>query len=102
VHTDDPLIVPDADAEAAGIEENRFHVSERYGGPGYPAFVAGLHQLHCLVSFVLLDMCFCTNCNKNLLRKSLYFNVDYYRALNQSEFLNREETLQLHIGVYHV
>ncbi|KAH8697866.1 hypothetical protein BGW36DRAFT_295718, partial [Talaromyces proteolyticus] len=78
----DPLIVPDEDAKAAGIEQNRFHITERYGGPGYPAFVAGLHQLHCL----------------NLIRKSLYFNIDYYRTLHKVEFLDRKEILELHIG----
>lgn len=52
-HTDRPLIVPYEFAEAAGIERNRFHITEKEGGPGYPAFVAVLHQLHCLVSILV-------------------------------------------------
>ncbi|BDD54456.1 hypothetical protein MPDQ_005013 [Monascus purpureus] len=77
-----PLIVPYEFAEAAGIERNRFHITEKEGGPGYPAFVAVLHQLHCL----------------NLLRKSLYFNVEYYRNLGENEFGSSEKVLQAHVG----
>ena len=43
--------------------------------------VEGLHHLHCL----------------NLLRKALYFNVDYYRDLGQVEFLNNATIVKLHV-----
>lgn len=56
-HIDRPLIVPYEFAEAAGIERNRFHITEKEGGPGYPAFVAVLHQLHCLVSVPVATEC---------------------------------------------
>lgn len=37
---------------------------------------------------------------QNLVRKSLYFNVDYYKALGQHAFINEEDILQLHISRY--
>ncbi|KAH8899461.1 hypothetical protein GQ53DRAFT_777139 [Thozetella sp. PMI_491] len=75
-----PSVVPEIDALGAGLSESHMRVSEKYGG-GYIANVEGLHHLHCL----------------NLLRKSLYFNVDYYRALGKEAFSNEEYVLRLHI-----
>jgi hypothetical protein len=43
------IVVPASEAERSGISLDRLRVGEEYGGPGYPAFVEGLHQLHCLV-----------------------------------------------------
>lgn len=43
------MIIPIEDAPRAGISLDHFRVDEKDGGPGYPATVESLHQLHCLV-----------------------------------------------------
>jgi len=73
-------IVPSNQAAQSGLLPDQVKVSEKYGG-GYPANVEGLHHLHCL----------------NLLRRSLYFNYDYYRALGEGAFKNDEPILRYHV-----
>lgn len=56
-------------------------VKEKYGG-GYPANVEGLHHLHCL----------------NLLRKSLSWNIEYYKAMGKGPFANEDYILKAHVS----
>ena len=44
-----PIVVSDALAAKSGLGKNHVRINDQYGG-GYPVFVEGLHQLHCLVS----------------------------------------------------
>ncbi|KAK4498836.1 hypothetical protein PRZ48_009346 [Zasmidium cellare] len=52
--------------------------------PGYPATIQAIHQLHCL----------------NLLRKSLWFNVDYYREEAKGSWGHNQTDadVQVHVG----
>ena len=56
-------------------------INEKYGG-GYPAFVEGLHQLHCL----------------NLLRQALYYNYDYYHSQGKVAFSDPEDVQRWHVS----
>jgi len=78
--TDRAAIVPTNLAAMARLAPDQVQVSDDYGG-GYPANVEGLHHLHCL----------------NLLRKSLYYNFEYYHALGHGAFENSDDILRLHI-----
>jgi len=73
-------IVPSDIAARSGLQPDQVKISQKYGG-GYPANVEGLHHLHCL----------------NLLRKSLSWNFEYYRALGLGPFSNSPEILKLHV-----
>jgi len=73
--------VPSHLAKKAGLSESQVQIQEKYGG-GYPANVEGLHHLHCL----------------NLLRQSLVWNFDYYRAKGEGAFKNDDRILKLHIS----
>ncbi|CZR55823.1 uncharacterized protein PAC_05711 [Phialocephala subalpina] len=73
-------IIPSHLASKSGLLESQVQVADQYGG-GYPANVEGLHHLHCL----------------NLLRQSLYFNFDYYKARGEGAFINSERILRLHV-----
>ena len=46
--TDNPIIVPESEAERSGIRRGQVKISKDLGG-GFPANVEVLHQLHCLV-----------------------------------------------------
>lgn len=46
-----PVVVSDDLAAKSGLGKNHVRIKDKYGG-GYPVFVEGLHQLHCLVSIV--------------------------------------------------
>lgn len=46
----------------------------------------------------LPDRCYLTS-PKNLVRKGLYYNVQYYRNLGTHAFLNDEYILPLHISM---
>ncbi|PLB35155.1 oxidase ustYa family protein [Aspergillus candidus] len=76
-----PLRVPPEAAEEAGIAHDQVKINEKYGG-GYPANLEGLHHLHCL----------------NLLRKSLYYNYDYYHDLGQGAFVNDDYIVKRHVS----
>ncbi|KAJ8061659.1 hypothetical protein OCU04_009460 [Sclerotinia nivalis] len=76
------MIIPIEDAPRAGISLDHFRVDEKDGGPGYPATVEALHQLHCL----------------NLLRQGLYYNSEYYHKLGEGPFKNEEYVLKAHIN----
>lgn len=72
--------IPVEDREIAGISPDHVQINQKYGG-GFPANVEGLHHLHCL----------------NLVRQSLYYNYDYYKALGKGAFINQERILRLHV-----
>ncbi|ESZ90385.1 hypothetical protein SBOR_9221 [Sclerotinia borealis F-4128] len=76
------IIIPTEDAPKAGISLDHFRVDEKDGGPGYPATVEVLHQLHCL----------------NLLRQGLYYNSEYYHKRGEGPFKNEEFVLKAHIN----
>ncbi|KAF5870822.1 putative tat pathway signal sequence protein [Botrytis fragariae] len=76
------IIIPPEDAPKAGISLDHFRVDEKDGGPGYPAIVEVMHQLHCL----------------NLLRQGLYYNSEYYHNLGEGPFKNEEYILKAHIN----
>lgn len=57
-----PVVVSDALAAKSGLGKNHVRVKEEYGG-GYPVFVEGLHQLHCLVSGISLGSLYKSNFN---------------------------------------
>ncbi|KAJ5249034.1 hypothetical protein N7468_000485 [Penicillium chermesinum] len=59
------------EASESNIASDQVRIREEYGG-GYPAYVEGLHHLHCL----------------NVLRKSLYYNYDYYHEQAEGVFTN--------------
>ncbi|KAF2431302.1 hypothetical protein EJ08DRAFT_713446 [Tothia fuscella] len=74
------IAVPSDQASRSGFAQDQVKISEKYGG-GFPANVEGLHHLHCL----------------NLLRKSLYYNFDYYHAQGEGAFKNNDVILKNHI-----
>ncbi|EMD59335.1 hypothetical protein COCSADRAFT_101412 [Bipolaris sorokiniana ND90Pr] len=73
------VVVPEAEAERTGLRHDQVKISQEYGG-GFPANVEGLHHLHCL----------------DLLRKTLYWNYDYYLAQKQGAFVNSEYIVRVH------
>jgi len=44
-------MIPDDEAYRSGLTTNHTRRNSKYGG-GYPVYVEGLHQLHCLVRLV--------------------------------------------------
>lgn len=73
--------MPSSLAEKAGLAQTQVQVADKYGG-GFPANVEGLHHLHCL----------------NLLRRSLYFNFDYYHERGEGAFKNDDRILRYHVS----
>ncbi|KAL5118838.1 hypothetical protein ACEQ8H_003160 [Pleosporales sp. CAS-2024a] len=75
-----PARIPIAEAARSNLAPDQVKIKDKYGG-GYPAHVEGLHHLHCL----------------NLLRKSLSWNIDYYRAQGLGPFSNDANILKDHV-----
>ncbi|KAI9038107.1 oxidase ustYa family protein [Aspergillus affinis] len=75
-----PLRVPPEYGEKSGISPDQVKINDEYGG-GYPANLEGLHHLHCL----------------NLLRKSLYYNYDYYHDRGEGAFVNPDHVVRIHV-----
>lgn len=73
--------IPASEAAKSNIRSDQVKVKEKYGG-GYPANVEGLHHLHCL----------------NLLRKSLSWNIEYYKAMGKGPFANEDYILKAHVS----
>lgn len=46
--TDRSVLLPASRSQEAGLSSSHAHAREKYSG-GYPVYVEGLHQLHCLV-----------------------------------------------------
>ncbi|KAF2119081.1 hypothetical protein BDV96DRAFT_610881 [Lophiotrema nucula] len=73
------VVIPETEAEEAGLGPDHVRISQHYGG-GLPANVEGLHHIHCL----------------NLLRKTLWWNYEYYRDLKLGAFKNAEFIVRYH------
>jgi hypothetical protein len=78
---DRSLAVPVEQAARSGLKRDQVQINPKYGG-GFPANVEGLHHLHCL----------------NLLRQSLYYNIDYYRTQGKGAFLNEDHIVRYHVS----
>ncbi|MCJ1355541.1 MAG: hypothetical protein MMC33_005533 [Icmadophila ericetorum] len=76
-----PIRLPDEQAAKAGLTKDHVHINPELGG-GYAVFMEGMHQLHCL----------------NLVRKSLYYNYDYYLAEGKQAFGEGRGILQWHVS----
>ncbi|KAH9215776.1 hypothetical protein DL95DRAFT_388397 [Leptodontidium sp. 2 PMI_412] len=75
------VAIPTSEAPKSGLKPDQVQISPKYGG-GFPANVEGLHHLHCL----------------NLVRKSLYYNIDYYREQGKGAFVNEDNIVQFHVS----
>ncbi|KXJ93484.1 hypothetical protein Micbo1qcDRAFT_232995 [Microdochium bolleyi] len=75
-----PGVISEEDGLASGLGPGHLQVSKKYGG-GFFVNVEAMHHLHCL----------------NLVRKSLYFNYDYYKKMGHHAFSNSEDILHLHV-----
>jgi hypothetical protein len=101
---DRPIAVPDSLASKAGLTKDHVRRKKELGG-GFPVFMEGLHQLHCLVGISRVNLpvptrSFHTNVlnpRQNLLRKSLYYNYDYYHSRGEVEFSDSDGTVRLHV-----
>ncbi|KAK6212194.1 tat pathway signal sequence [Colletotrichum tabaci] len=69
------------DGLKSGLDMSFVRRSEKYGA-GFFVNVEGMHHLHCL----------------NLLRKSLYYNYDYYKKMGTHAFANEENIVRLHVS----
>lgn len=103
---DRPGIVSHQQGTAAGLGSRHVQRSDKFGG-GFFVNVEGLHHLHCLVCDgnrqppalpKPTDRCYLTS-PKNLVRKGLYYNVQYYKDIGTHAFLNDEHILRLHISM---
>ncbi|KAI9049225.1 hypothetical protein LZ554_007072 [Drepanopeziza brunnea f. sp. 'monogermtubi'] len=75
------IAVPLSDGPKSGLRADQVQINPKHGG-GFPANVEGLHHLHCL----------------NLVRQSLYYNIDYYRAQGKGAFVNEESVVRYHVS----
>lgn len=83
----------------SGLTSSHVQRTDEYGG-GFFVNVEGLHHLHCLVSKSLLSVNAARTLTlqlQNLVRKSLYYNYDHYKALGMHAFKNEERILRLHV-----
>jgi hypothetical protein len=63
------------------LKNDQVQIHPKYGG-GFPATIEGIHHLHCL----------------NLIRQSLYYNIDYYRSQGKGAFVNNEMIVRHHVS----
>ncbi|PNH38428.1 hypothetical protein VD0004_g8398 [Verticillium dahliae] len=75
-----PGVISIEDGLASGLDMSFVQRNPKYGA-GFFVNVEGMHHLHCL----------------NLLRKSLFFNYDYYKALGKHAFENNDNILSHHV-----
>ncbi|KAI0439379.1 hypothetical protein F4803DRAFT_531539 [Xylaria telfairii] len=75
-----PSIIREEEGLASGLTRHHVQRTKKYGG-GYFVNVEGLHHLHCL----------------NIVRKSLYFNYEYYKATHDYIFDDDEDIRKFHI-----
>ncbi|KAK4663096.1 hypothetical protein QC763_700840 [Podospora pseudopauciseta] len=73
-------IIPENEGIASGLTKHHVQRAKKYGG-GFFVNVEGLHHLHCL----------------NLVRKSLYFNYNYYKAIGDDAFDLEENIFKSHL-----
>ncbi|UQC81636.1 tat pathway signal sequence [Colletotrichum lupini] len=69
------------DGLKSGLDMSFVRRSEKHGA-GFFVNVEGMHHLHCL----------------NLVRKSLYYNYDYYKKMGTHAFANEEHIVRLHVS----
>jgi hypothetical protein len=95
---DRPLSIPYDVGLEVGLRPDQVKLDKKYGG-GFPVNVEGLHHLHCAVSQPCPDLLSpLTNTSiQNLVRKALYYNIDYYRNLGTGAFVNDEPIVQKHV-----
>ncbi|CAK7237255.1 hypothetical protein SCUCBS95973_009899 [Sporothrix curviconia] len=74
-------VIPAEAGPASGLTLGHVQRADRYGG-GFLVNVEGMHHLHCL----------------NLVRKSLYYNYQYYKDMGMHAFQNNDEILQKHVS----
>ena len=92
-----PVLIPDTLATKAGLTSDHVRVKDKYGG-GYPVFVEGLHQLHCLVSQTLRMTCTETDFGvQNLLRQSVFYSYEYYHSRAAEAFSDPPHVRRWHI-----
>jgi hypothetical protein len=77
---DRSVAIPVEEAAASGLNPDQVQINSKYGG-GFPANVEGLHHLHCL----------------NLMRQTLYWNYDYYKAKGDGAFKNDDNIVRYHV-----
>lgn len=70
-----------SEAAKSGLKHDQVQINPKYGG-GFPANVEGLHHLHCL----------------NLVRQSLFYNIDHYRAQGKGAFVNDDRIVKYHVS----
>ncbi|KAI6712442.1 hypothetical protein JHW43_005069 [Diplocarpon mali] len=75
------IAVPVSEGAKSGLKHDHVQISPKHGG-GFPANVEGLHHLHCL----------------NLVRQSLYYNIDYYRSQGKGAFVNDDNIVRYHVS----
>jgi Mycotoxin biosynthesis protein UstYa len=95
------IILTDDDAKASRIPEGNYKFQPKDGKQRYPAGIEVFHQLHCLVCLISsLNAAILSNeCTQNLLRKTVWFNFDYYKTEGKEEF-EYFDTLQVHVGEF--
>ncbi|ETI21745.1 hypothetical protein G647_08092, partial [Cladophialophora carrionii CBS 160.54] len=77
------VIVPENQAEAAGLSPGQVKRREDQGG-GYITNVEALHHLHCL----------------NLLRQSSHWYYEHYKEQGEGAFVNDEDIVLIHHGKF--
>lgn len=75
-----PGVISYEDGIASGLDHSFVQRNPKYGG-GFIVNVEGMHHLHCL----------------NLVRKSLWYNYDYYKKMKMHAFKNDGEIFRLHV-----
>ncbi|KAF4977578.1 hypothetical protein FZEAL_5949 [Fusarium zealandicum] len=75
-----PGVISYEDGLASGLDPSFVQRSPEHGG-GFIVNVEGMHHLHCL----------------NLVRKSLWFNYDYYKDMGTHAFKNHGDVFRLHV-----
>ncbi|KAM0320152.1 hypothetical protein ACHAPQ_010086 [Fusarium lateritium] len=75
-----PGVISYKDGIASGLTDAHVQINPKHGG-GFIVNVEGMHHLHCL----------------NMIRKSLYFNYDHYKALGGHAFKNDGDIFRLHL-----
>ncbi|KNB04823.1 hypothetical protein FOXG_06833 [Fusarium oxysporum f. sp. lycopersici 4287] len=77
-----PGVISYKDGLSSGLDDSFVQRAPQHGG-GFIVNVEGMHHLHCL----------------NLLRKSLWYNYEYYKDLGGTPFKNDGEVFRMHLTV---
>jgi len=76
-------VISKEDGALSGLGLSHVQRSDEFGG-GFFVNVEGMHHLHCL----------------NLVRKSVYYNYQYYKDLGTHAFKNNDDILRLHVSKF--